>query len=211
MKILMASPEAVPYAKSGGLADVAGSLCKEYLGLGHEVCLVLPLYRKVTGSFRLNDTGLTIKVPVGEKIFDGRIFSHNSSAYFLGCDEFFDRDEMYGTPEGDYADNAERFIFFSRGLLEACKVLKFQPEIIHCNDWQTGLVPLYLKTVYRADRFFQRTASLLTIHNLGYQGLFPASKMHLTNLGPELFQPEGIEFYGGLNFLKAGIISADIL
>ena len=176
----MASPEAVPYAKSGGLADVAGSLCKEYRGMGHEACLILPLYKKVKDSFRLNDTGLTVKVPVGERIVNGRIFSHGSSTYFLECDEFFDRKEMYGTPEGDYSDNAERFIFFSRGLLEACKALNFQPEIIHCNDWQTGLVPLYLKTLYKDDRFFQRTASMLSIHNLGYQGLFPASQMPLT-------------------------------
>ena len=207
----MASPEAVPYAKSGGLADVAGSLCKEYRGMGHEACLILPLYKKVKDSFRVNDTGLTVRVPVGERLVDGRIFSYESSTYFLECDEFFDRKEMYGTPEGDYSDNAERFIFFSRGLLEACKALNFQPEIIHCNDWQTGLLPLYLKTLYKDDRFFQRTASMLTIHNLGYQGLFPASEMPLTNLGPELFQPEGIEFYGKLNFLKAGIIFADIL
>src|SRR4030067_732919 len=148
MKILIATSEAVPYAKTGGLADVAGALVKEKLS---------------------------------------------------------------GTPRGDYADNASRFIFFSRGVLEACKRLSFQPDVIHCNDWQTGLIPLYLKTLYKLDPFFRETASLLTIHNLGYQGLFPAPEMPLTGLGREIFNPEGIEFYGKMNFLKAGIISADVL
>ena len=211
MRILIASPEAVPYVKTGGLADVAGSLSKEYRGMGHETCLILPLYKKIREDFPLNDTGLSIKVPVGERLVEGRIFSHQSSTYFLQCEEFFNRPELYGTPEGDYSDNAARFIFFSRGLLEACRALNFQPEIIHCNDWQTGLVPLYLKTLFKDDTFLKNTATILTIHNLGYQGLFPAAEMSLTNLGPELFHPGGIEFYGKVNFLKAGIISADIL
>ncbi len=101
--------------------------------------------------------------------------------------------------------------FFSRGILEACKSLGFRPDIIHCNDWQTGLVPLYLKTLYMNDNFFRDTATLFTIHNIGYQGLFPASDLTLTNFGWDLFTPEGIEFYGRINFLKAGLISAEIL
>ncbi len=211
MRILIASPEAVPYIKTGGLADVAGSLCKEYRGMGHETCLILPLYKKIREDFPLNDTGLSIKVPVGERLVEGRIFSHRSSTYFLQCEEFFNRPELYGTPEGDYSDNAARFIFFSLGLLEACRALNFQPEIIHCNDWQTGLVPLYLKTLFKDDALLKNTVTILTIHNLGYQGLFPAAEMSLTNLGSAFFQPRGIEFYGKVNFLKAGIISADIL
>jgi len=211
VRILIASSEAVPYVKTGGLADVAGSLSREYRGMDHETCLILPLYKKIRENFPLNDTGLSIKVPVGERLVEGRIFSHQSSTYFLQCEEFFSRPELYGTPEGDYSDNAARFIFFSRGLLEACRALKFQPEIIHCNDWQTGLVPLYLKTLFKDDTFLKNTATILTIHNLGYQGLFPAAEMSLTNLGPELFNPGGIEFYGKVNFLKAGIIFADIL
>lgn len=148
---------------------------------------------------------------MGDRVIEGRIFSNQSSSYFIGCDEFFDRQELYGTPEGDYIDNASRFIFFSRGILETCKALNLKPDVIHCNDWQTGLVPLYLKTIYSADKFFKNTATLFTIHNLGYQGLFPSSEMPLTNLGWKLFNPEGMEFYGKINFLKAGIISADIL
>lgn len=212
MKILIASPEAVPFVKTGGLADVAGALCSEFRKMKKEVRVILPLYKKIRESrHSLFDSGLTIDVPVGDRVIKGRIFSDRGSALFIECDEFFGRDDLYGTPRGDYTDNAERFVFFSRGILEACRVLDFRPDIIHCNDWQTGLVPLYLKTLYKADRFFENTASLLTIHNLGYQGVFPAFDMPLTNLGWELFTPEGIEFYGKINFLKAGIIAADIL
>ncbi len=212
MKILIASPEAVPYVKTGGLADVAGALCKEYRRMKKEVFLILPLYRKIMESQSPpKDTGVVIDVPVGDRVIRGRIFSDRFPAYFIRCDEFFDRPELYGTPEGDYADNASRFIFFSRGVLEACKALNFKPDIIHCNDWQTGLVPLYLKTLYKKDAFFAKTATLLTLHNIGYQGLFPASEMSLTNLGWEFFRPDLVEFYGKVNFLKAGLISADVL
>jgi starch synthase len=212
MKILIAASEAVPYAKTGGLADVAGALVKEYKGMKKEAYIILPLYRSIKkGSVSLKDTGLKIKVPIGEKVMEARLFHDKSSAYFIEHEDFFNREELYGTPRGDFADNASRFIFFSRGVLEACKRLKFQPDVIHCNDWQTGLVPLYIKTLYKIDPFFKGTTSLLTIHNLGYQGLFPATQMPLTGLGRELFNPEGVEFYGMINFLKAGLISADVL
>jgi len=215
VKILIATPEAIPFAKTGGLADVTGALLKEFNGLKEKACLILPLYKAVKEKFKLKDTGLTIKAPVGYRDFTGRIFSYslsqadNPSAYFIECDDFFDREDLYGTPEGDYNDNAARFIFFSRGVLEACKALKFKPDVIHCNDWQTGLVPLYLKTIYKPDKFFGNTASVITVHNLGYQGLFPAPAMLLTGLDLKLFNPEGIEFYGKVNFLKAGLIAAD--
>jgi starch synthase len=213
MKILIASSEAVPYIKTGGLADVAGALCKEYQKMKRDVHIILPLYKKIKESrVLLKDIRVKIKVPLGNKIIEGKIFSDQSSKYFfIACDEFFDRKELYGTSEGDYSDNASRFIFFSRGILEACKALRFKPDIIHCNDWQTGLVPLYLKTIYDSDRFFSNTATVLTIHNLGYQGLFPASVMPVIGLGLEFFRPERIEFYGNVNFLKAGIIYSDIL
>ena len=212
MKILIATPEAVPYVKTGGLADVAGTLWKEYKDIKEEAYIILPLYKKIKeGQSPPGDTGVKIRVPVGDRVIEGRIFSNQSSSYFIGCDEFFDRQELYGTPEGDYIDNASRFIFFSRGILETCKALNLKPDVIHCNDWQTGLVPLYLKTIYSADKFFKNTATLFTIHNLGYQGLFPSSEMPLTNLGWKLFNPEGMEFYGKINFLKAGLVSADIL
>jgi starch synthase len=212
MKILIASPEAVPYAKTGGLADVAGSLVKEYKTMEKEAYIILPLYRKVREEkIPLKKTNLKIKVPVGERLVEGEIFSSQPLAYFIRCDEFFDREELYGTPQGDFFDNASRFVFFSRGVLEACRALNFRPDIIHCNDWQTSLIPLYLKKLYKGDNFFKNISTLLTIHNLGYQGLFPASEMPLTGLEWDVFNPEGIEFYGKVNFLKAGLISADVL
>jgi starch synthase len=152
-----------------------------------------------------------MNIPVGDHVIKGRILKDHEAAYFIECDEFFDRPELYGTAEGDYSDNASRFAFFSKSILEMCRRLTFKPDIIHCNDWQTGLVPFYLRTLYRDDAFFKKTAALLTIHNLGYQGLFPASDMRVTNLGREYFTPEGVEFYGKVNFLKSGMIAADVL
>jgi starch synthase len=212
MKILIATPEAVPYVKTGGLADVAGALCKELRNLNCEAHLILPLYRNIRETVSsLKDTGITIQVPVGSRIVEGNIFSDKLSNYFIACDDFFNRAELYGTPDGDYADNAARFIFFSRSVFEACRALHLKPDIIHCNDWQTGLVPLYLRTLYSSGPFFRDTSTVFTIHNLGYQGVFPATEMPLTNLGLQLFTPEGIEFYGKVNFLKAGILAADLL
>jgi len=211
MKILIATPEAAPFAKTGGLADVTGALLAEYRKMKEDIRLILPLYKTIREKFRLNDTGLEVTVPLANRKLKGRIFSYGDSAYFIECDKFFDRDEIYGTPAGDYPDNSARFIFFSRSVLEACKALGFKPDVIHCNDWQTGLIPLYLKTIYKADKFFSGASSIITVHNLGYQGLFPQSDMPLTGLDKSLFTPEGLEFYGKINFLKAGLISADFI
>ena len=210
MKILIATPEATPYVKTGGLADVAGALLKEYTRMNHQPSLVLPLYRKIREHFHLTDTGHRVIIPIGDQRMTGRIFSHGPFAYFLECDEFFDREDLYGTPDGDYPDNAARFIFFARAVLEACIALGLEPDVIHCNDWQTGLLPLYLRTLYHND-LFSRTATLITIHNLGYQGLFDASSLPLTGLPAEWFNPEGIEFYGKVNFLKAGLVASDAI
>lgn len=212
MKILIASPEAVPYVKTGGLADVAGALLSEFRTMKHDAVLVLPLYRAIREKgIRLSDTGISFDVPVGGRFVKTRLFRNGKAAYFIECDEFFDRPELYGTAEGDYVDNASRFSFFSKSVLEICKKIDFKPDIIHCNDWQTGLIPFYLKTLYRSDTFFGKTVTLLTIHNLGYQGLFPVTDLPVTNLGWETFTVEGIEYYGKINFLKAGLIAADVL
>jgi len=210
MKILIATPEATPYVKTGGLADVTGALLKEYTRMNHQPSLMLPLYRQIREHFNLTDTGHRVIIPIGNQRMAGRIFSHGPFAYFLECDGFFDRGDLYGTPDGDYPDNAARFIFFARAVLEACIALRLEPDVIHCNDWQTGLVPLYMRTLYHND-LFRRTATLITIHNLGYQGLFDASSLLLTGLPAEWFNPEGIEFYGRVNFLKAGLIASDVI
>jgi len=215
MKILLASSEMVPFSKTGGLADVAGALSKALGMLGHEVCAVVPLH-KVTKDkgFAVEDIDCTFSVPMSDREEFGEIFKTklgNVTVYFIGKEAYYGRDHLYGTPKGDYADNAERFIFFSKAVLELCNVLDFEPDVIHCNDWQAGLIPIYLNTLLKDEPNFRSVASIFTIHNIGYQGLFWHLDMHLTNLPWDLFNPEGIEYYGKINLLKAGIVGADVV
>ncbi len=233
MRIAVVASEAVPFSKTGGLADVAGTLFKEYTGMGFDAFLFVPLYRRTAEQFgtRLQDAGIGIDVPVGKAFRKCRVFTlkmeteerqgHNSRlprftgapdrVFFIGNEEYFDRDELYGTPAGDYPDNDQRFAFFCRAVMEICKVLDLRIDLMHCNDWQTGLIPLYIKTLYRDVPALEKTASVITIHNLGYQGLFPMQAMGITGLSMDLFNPEGLEFYGKVNFLKAGIVGADVI
>ena len=215
MKILIACSEAVPFAKTGGLADVTGALLREFRKAGHDASLILPLYSAVRQRFSLVRTGRSVKVPLGNFEIEGVIWTTGKErcpgAYFIECDAFFGRTELYGTAEGDYTDNALRYIFFSRAVLEACRTLGIEPDVIHCNDWQTGMIPIYLKTLYGKDRHFKKTISLLTIHNLGYQGSYAADSMAYTGLGAEFFVPDKLEFHGRLNLLKAGLLYADVL
>ncbi len=215
MKILIASSEAVPYIKTGGLADVAGALLKELRKKNETAFLVLPLYAVIKSKHKLHDTGKSILVRMGKRAYKGMIFAsskdENPEAYFIECDELYDRPELYGTSEGDYADNAIRFIFFSKAVLEVCLAMRVKPDVIHCNDWQTALVPLYLKTLYKSSGYFAKTVSLFTVHNLGYQGVFDAPTLSYTGLGREYFVPERLEFYGKLNLMKAGLLYADII
>jgi len=215
LNLLIACSEAVPYAKTGGLADVTGALLREFRKERMNASLILPLYAVIKQRFRLLRTGKTVRVPMGNFEIEGVIWATDKGkhpeALFIECDAFFARPDLYGTGEGDYTDNALRYIFFSRAVLEACLALNIAPDIIHCNDWQTGMIPLYLKTIYRQHKQFKKTASLLTLHNLGYQGAFDAGTMTYTGLGSEFFVPEKLEFYGKLNFLKAGLLYADML
>ncbi len=212
MKILFASPEAVPYAKTGGLADVSGALPRALARMGHEVRLLLPKYRAIDEKrFPAVRTGMVLKVPISQKVIPCEVYALDPSprlrVLLLRQDSYYDRDQLYGTPSGDFEDNAERFIFFSRAVVEAA--LELNPDIIHCNDWQTGLIPVYLKTLYRWSPALARAASVFTIHNIGYQGLFWHYDMHLTNLGWDLFSPRALEYYGKLNLLKGGIVFSD--
>lgn len=216
MKIVIAASEAVPFAKTGGLADVIGALPVALAALGHDVRVMMPRYRSIDAErYGLVPVGRPFDVPISDRrepaqLFEGRL-GNKVPIYFIEQKKYFDRQELYQTAAGDYPDNAERFVYFSRAVLEACRNLKLRPEIIHCNDWQTGLIPVYLKTLYARDAEFEGTASLFTIHNLAYQGLFWHLDLHLTGLGWEIFTPEGIEFYGKLNFLKGGLVYADVL
>ncbi|MBI5196631.1 MAG: glycogen synthase GlgA [Nitrospirae bacterium] len=214
MQILIASPEALPFVKTGGLADVAGALLNEYARMGEDAALILPLYRKIkknAGKFNIKPAGRKITVPVGGNIEEGILWEGKTAeggrAYFIENDKFYGRDDLYGTPEGDFPDNAGRFTFYCRGVLEAVKALELNINVIHCNDWQTGLIPVYTKTICKNE--FPEIATLMTIHNLGYQGLFPSHDLPLTGFGWEMFNMEALEFYGRINFLKGGIVFAD--
>ena len=129
--------------------------------------------------------------------------------FFIGNRKYFDRPDLYRTKAGEYPDNDERFILFCRAVLEGCKFVGFRPDIIHCHDWQTGLIPAYLKTVYKLDAFYTRTRSLFTIHNIAYQGHFPYSAYEKAGFHPVDYTPDKFEYYGGISFLKSGIVFAD--
>jgi starch synthase len=144
-------------------------------------------------------------------ILSTRLGDTHATAYFIQNDRYFDREGFYGTAEGDYHDNAERFAFFSRAVLEMAKALKWIPDILHLNDWQTSLAAVYLKTLYKADPVFAQTRSLFTIHNMAYQGLFPKYMLPMTGIGWEEFQHEKLEFYDQVNYLKAGLVYSDAL
>lgn len=216
MRVLFATPEAVPFAKTGGLADVAGALPKFLQGLGCEVMVVMPYYRMVKrAGFPLQYLGEEIEVPLGNELLQADIYQgqidKDIPIYFIGRDEFFDREYLYSTPRGDYFDNAERFIFFSKAVLQFCQFMGFSPEIIHHHEWQTGLIPAYLKSIYRNDPFFSHTSVVFTIHNIAYQGIFKKEKFGLTDLPMEMYNPEGIEFWERINLMKAGIVYADVI
>jgi starch synthase len=216
LRVLFATPEAVPFAKTGGLADVAGALPKFLQPLGCEVKLVMPYYRMVrTSGFPLQYLREEIEVPLGGEVLRGDLYQGQLTpeipVYFIGREEYFDREFLYGTPKGDYFDNAERFIFFSRAVLVLAQHLGFSPDIIHHHEWQTGLISAYLQSVYRENPFFSQTAVVFTIHNLAYQGLFIKEKLSLTGLPPEMYNPEGIEFWERINLMKAGIVYGDVI
>ena len=216
LRILFVTSEAVPFAKTGGLADVAGALPKFLQGLGCELKLVMPYYRMVRKSgLPVQPVEQALKVSLGTETLPVALYQSELTkdlpVYFIGCEEFFDREYLYGTPKGDYFDNAERFIFFSKAALAFCQAMNFAPDIIHHHEWQTGLIPAFLKTIYQNDPLFSRTAVAFTIHNIAYQGLFRKEKLGLTGLPIELYNPEGIEFWEKINFMKAGIVYADVI
>jgi len=219
LKILLVSSEVAPFAKTGGLADVTGALPKAIQKLGHDIRVLLPYYRMVKlGQFKTEEVVRELKVPISNRIETSAVRQTHIATpagkvpvYLLENDKYYDRKELYSTPKGDYEDNAERFIYFSRAALEMLKAIDFRPDVIHCNDWQAGLIPIYLKSIYLYDPFFKNTASVFTIHNLAYQGKFWHFDMHLTGLGWEYFIPDWIEFYGKINLLKAGILHTDLV
>lgn len=217
MHIVTVASEVVPFAKTGGLADVAGTLPRALAKAGERVSIIMPFYGKKidAAKFGIKPLGKKVTVPFGEWKLDGNLLhatlKPNIDVYFIDQPQFFNRGELYQTKDGDYPDNAERFAFFSRAAIEAMIALKMKPDVVHVHDWQAALIPLFLKTHYRERKEFAATKTLLTIHNLGYQGLFPPDDMRLLGLGWEYFTFDKLEFWGKLNYLKAGIVYADAI
>ncbi len=196
MKVAFAVSEAVPYAKTGGLADVAGALPGNLGKVGVKADVFMPAYKDIEAPVIE-----TITVTAGAQ-HDVKI-SRRDNYFFIDAPGFFDREGLYGDSRGDYPDNCERFAVFCRAVKEFVGSRGY--DIVHCHDWQSGLIPVYLREGASTAR------SIFTIHNLGYQGRFPGNKYSLLGLKPEYFSIEGVEFYGDISFLKAGIVFSDIV
>src|SRR6266550_4720707 len=213
MHIAFAASECVPFSKTGGLADVVGALPRALAALGHQVSVYVPRYRQT----KLSDAQTVVRsitVPFDDRYrFASVVAAGNHSGvqfYFVEYPPFFDREALYGTSAGDYPDNAERFALFSRAVLEASKILG-APHLFHCHDWQSALIPVLLRTQYGEDPAFRDVATVFTIHNMGYQGLFPPDTLPLLTLPWDLFTISKMEFFGNVNFLKGALVYSDFV
>ena len=211
MKILFVASEGLPFSKTGGLADVIEALPRALVALGHEVTVLLPRYRK-TPAVAVSVPSLT--VPMGDglrfpAIIEGGTL-HGVYFYFVDDPEYFDREQLYGAAGKDYPDNAERFGEFCGAAIEFCKQV-WMPDVIHCHDWQTGLVPVLLRTRYEKDESLRELPVVFTIHNMGYHGAFPREVMKKIGLPESLFSINGMEFYGRVDFLKGALMFSDYL
>ena len=211
MKILFVSPEGLPFSKTGGLADVVEALPKALVEMGHEVAVVLPRYRgtKIAGVLLPSLT-----VPNGAKwrfpaVADGGVVG-GVRYLFVDDPEYFDREKLYGEQGQDYPDNAQRYAAFSRAAIEIAKQV-WPAQVIHCHDWQSALVPVILRTQYAGDPAMQQVPVVLTVHNMGYHGMFPRETLGEIGLPESLFSIDGLEFYGRVNYLKGGLVFADYL
>ena len=216
MKIAFVSTEIVPFAKTGGLADVSGSLPRELVKLGCNIKLFMPKYFIVDENLH----GLKYNWDIGEMpiringvirsvhVHQSKLPDSDLDVYFIDCPHYFHRYRIYT----DDFDEDERFILFSKAVIETLQRLQWVPDVVHCNDWQTGLIPLLLKDNYGWDKVFDNTGTLLSIHNIGYQGMFSKSVLNSAEIRSDLFYPSGpIEQDGGVSFMKAGISFSDII
>jgi len=213
MHIAFVASECVPFSKTGGLADVVGALPRALAAAGHEISVFVPRYR-LTRISEERTVVQSITIPFDDRY---RFCSVLSGAgypgvrfFFIDYPPYFDRDGLYGTASGDFPDNAERFALFCRAVLEASKILGV-PDIFHCHDWQSALVPVLLRTQYLEDPAFRECGTVFTIHNIGYQGLFPAEILPLLTLPWDLFTITKMEFFGNVNFLKGALAYADLI
>jgi len=210
----MIAPEATPFAQTGGLGEVLAALPRELADLGVEVDVILPKYRGITpDAFGIQETDVSIELTLNAKLLTAKIWKVDDRQglryLFVQCDDYYDREYLYGTPEGDYPDNAERFVFLARAAMEMVVAGHARYDVFHSHDWQAALAPVYLRTLYTWEKKLEASAAVLTIHNLGYQGIFWHWDMPLVGVGWEFFTPKHMEFYGNLNFLKSGIVFAE--
>ncbi len=214
LKILFVASEVVPFAKSGGLADVAGALPKALVKAGHEVVVVMPRYYSIDKSDLEHVPG-PLGVPMGSMgelwagVYQTTLPGSDVRICFIDYEHFYGRAGLYGEENMSYPDNENRFIFLSKSAFQLAKKLHFKPDVIHANDWHTATMPVLLNTRYRYDSHFSQTASVLTVHNLHYQGKFYKGAMDVLEVGWEQFVPEVLEEFDGVNFLKGGIAHAD--
>jgi starch synthase len=217
MNILFATSEAAPFCKTGGLGDVCGALPRELARLGHRPVVVLPAFRQVRqAGVRIEQTGVRVEVPIGQKVVQAHFLQSylpdsEVPVYLIDQPDYYDRPQLYREDGEDYKDNCERFTFYCRATLEAIPLLGLETDLVHCHDWCAGLIPAYLKTMWNERPPFSDLASVLTIHNLAYQGNFWHWDMALTGLDWKYFNWRQMEFYGNLSFLKTGIVFTDML
>lgn len=221
--VLFLSTEVYPYAKTGGLADVSAALPQELRMLGHDVRVLMPKYGFIgekKQKIHLINRLQGVDFQIGDKSLVANIKSSailtqktRIQMYMLESEEYFQRMGLYVDPATgkDYPDNDERFLMYAQSAIELCKRLGWKPDIIHCNDWQSGLLPALLKCKYKDDPFFEGTKTVYTIHNLAYQGNFPPTTFPKLGLSPDAFTPNGLEFYGNVSYMKAGIAYADAI
>jgi starch synthase len=214
VKILFVASEAVPWCKTGGLADVVGTLAQKLGALGHDVCLFLPKYRAVQAAPLEEGQSRPLRVTLsGEDHEVGLRFLHRRAVttYFVDYPRFFDRDGLYGVSGADHEDNDQRFALFALAALEGAKAAGFKPDIVHAHDWQAGPVCAHLKRRYAGDPHFAGTRSVFTVHNMAYQGNFPRAALEAAGFGAEDWSSDGLEYYGQVSYLKAGLAYADRL
>jgi starch synthase len=211
VRILFAASEALPFAKTGGLADVVEALPKALAAQGHEVAVVLPRYRGIKTAVVVMPS---ITVPLGMRLRFPSVADGSTIAgvryYFVDDPGYFDRDGLYGGDSGDYPDNAERYSEFCRVAIEIAKHV-WPPDVIHCHDWQAALIPVLLRTSFGDDPLVGDVPVVFTIHNMGYHGLFGREALERAGIPQGIFHPAGIEFFGNVNFLKGGLVFSDYL
>ncbi|TWU20580.1 Glycogen synthase [Novipirellula galeiformis] len=218
MNIVFLSTEAVPFAKTGGLADVCGTLPSKVAALGHQTAVIMPAFRSIrSAGLPIESTDTSFAVPmsrqklVGARLLKSHLPEQQVPVWFIDQPQYFDRESLYGTSTGDYPDNAERFAFFCRAALQTIARLEWPVDIVHCNDWQTGLIPAMMAAQPDASPWIKNAATIFTVHNLAYQGHFDREAFRWTGLDWKHFNSNEFEYYNHLNFLKTGIISADMI